>query len=549
MPGTTSKQVTVSGEGLSLDDIVAVSRRDFRTKISDAAHVGERVLASQEFIAKAVASGAAIYGVTTGVGANATQAIPQDEVEAMQNNLPWLLKAGAGERIGRDAVRAGMLLRLNSHLLGASGIRMELLRRLETFLNEDVVPHVLEHGSIGASGDLVPLAYVAGALIGVDDDFRVDLRGEEMGAVQALTELGLDRERLRAKEALALINGTSMMTGLAALCVADTKDLLSLAHGVHALAIRALSGSGASFSPFIHEQKPHPGQLRSAAWMRSLLEASRMTTEGMKGHYKQPANALIQDRYSLRCLPQFMAPLLEGIAHIEGQIEIEVNSANDNPLFDAETESTYNGGNFLGQVVGVGMDQLRFYIGLMAKHLDTQLSLLMSPEFSNGLPMALSGDPNRKWNMGLKGLQLLGNSMMPILTFMGNTMTDRFPTHAEQFNQNVNSLGYGAANLARRSVETAQQYMALALLISLQAVDLRTRMLTRHCDARVCLSARCAPLYEVAKEILACPPNKEAPLLPTDDAQHVDAYVGALAQDIKQGGRLVETLASLQDVS
>ena len=549
MTGTTSKQVTVSGEGLSLDDIVAVSRRDARAKISDAAHVDERVRASQDFIAKAVASGAAIYGVTTGVGANATQAIPQDEVEAMQNNLPWLLKAGVGERIGRDAVRAGMLLRLNSLLLGASGIRMELLRRLETFLNEDVVPHVLEHGSIGASGDLVPLAYVAGALIGVDDDFRVDLRGEEMGAVQALTELSLDRERLRAKEALALINGTSMMTGLAALCVADTKDLLSLAHGVHALAIQALSGSDASFAPFIHEHKPHPGQLRSAAWMRALLKASRMTTEGMKGHYTQPANALIQDRYSLRCLPQFMAPLLEGIAHIEGQIEIEVNSANDNPLFDAETASTYNGGNFLGQVVGVGMDQLRFYIGLMAKHLDTQLSLLMSPEFSNGLPMALSGDPNRKWNMGLKGLQLLGNSLMPMLTFMGNTMTDRFPTHAEQFNQNVNSLGYGAANLARQSVETAQQYMALALLMSIQAVDLRTRMLTRHCDARVCLSARCAPLYEVAKEILACPPSKETPLLPTDDAQHVDAYVEALAQDIKQGGRLVPTLASLQDVS
>ncbi|MDP7108165.1 MAG: aromatic amino acid ammonia-lyase, partial [Roseibacillus sp.] len=338
----------------------------------------------------------------------------------------WLLKAGSGERIGSDAVRAGMLLRLNSLLRGVSGIRMDLLRRLETFLNEDVVPHVLGHGSIGASGDLVPLAYVTGALIGLDNDFRVDLRGEEMGAVEALAQLGLDRERLRAKEGLALINGNSMMTGLAALCVADTKDLLLLAHGVHALAVQALCGSEASFAPFIHEHKPHPGQLRSAAWMRALLAASRMTTEGVKGHYAQPDNALIQDRYSLRCLPQFMAPLLEGIAHIEGQIEIEANCANDNPLFDVETGTTYNGGNFLGQVVGVGMDQLRFYIGLMAKHLDTQLSLLMSPEFSNGLPMSLSGDPNRTWNMGLKGLQLLGNSMMPILTFMGNTMTDRF---------------------------------------------------------------------------------------------------------------------------
>ncbi len=544
----TSKQVTVSGEGLSLDDIVAVSRRHADAKISESLDVGARVLASEDFVRRAVASGVAIYGVTTGVGANATQAIPREEVEAMQENLLWLLKAGSGERIGSDAVRAGMLLRLNSLLRGVSGIRMDLLRRLETFLNEDVVPHVLEHGSIGASGDLVPLAYVTGALIGLDNDFRVDLRGEEMGAVEALAQLGLDRERLRAKEGLALINGNSMMTGLAALCVADTKDLLLLAHGVHALAVQALCGSEASFAPFIHEHKPHPGQLRSAAWMRALLAASRMTTEGVKGHYAQPDNALIQDRYSLRCLPQFMAPLLEGIAHIEGQIEIEANCANDNPLFDVETGTTYNGGNFLGQVVGVGMDQLRFYIGLMAKHLDTQLSLLMSPEFSNGLPMSLSGDPNRTWNMGLKGLQVLGNSMMPILTFMGNTMTDRFPTHAEQFNQNVNSQGYGAANLGRRSVETAQQYMAVALLVSTQAVDLRTRVLTGQCDARVCLSPGCTPLYEVTKEILSCPTNKETPLLPTDDAQHVDAYVKALVQDIKEDGRLVATLTSLQDV-
>ena len=544
----TSKQVTIRGEGLSLDDIVAVSRRHADTRISESDDVVARVGASEDFIRKAVASGVAIYGVTTGVGANATQAIPREQVEAMQENLLWLLKAGSGERIGRDAVRAGMLLRLNSLLRGVSGIRMDLLRRLETFLNEDVVPHVLEHGSIGASGDLVPLAYVTGALIGLDNDFRVDLRGKEMGAVEALAQLGLDRERLRAKEGLALINGNSMMTGLAALCVADTKDLLSLAHGVHALAVQALCGSEASFAPFIHEHKPHPGQLRSAAWMRALLAASRMTSEGMKGHYAQPANALIQDRYSLRCLPQFMAPLLEGIAHIEGQIEIEANCANDNPLFDVDTGTTYNGGNFLGQVVGVGMDQLRFYIGLMAKHLDTQLSLLMSPEFSNGLPMSLSGDPNRTWNMGLKGLQLLGNSMMPILTFMGNTMTDRFPTHAEQFNQNVNSQGYGAANLARRSVEIAQQYMAVALLVSTQAVDLRTRILTGHCDARVCLSPGCTSLYEVTKEILSCPPNKETPLLPTDDAQHVDAYIKALAQDIKEDGRLVAALASLQDV-
>lgn len=433
----------------------------------------QRVQASHEYVIQAVEHEEPIYGITTGFGGMANVVISSEEAAELQNNLLWFLKAGAGGRLPIADVRACILLRANSLLRGISGIRLEIIRRLETFLNAGVTPHVYECGSIGASGDLVPLAYIAGAIIGLDPRYTVDFQGEEVDCLTALERLGLPRLRLAPKEGLALVNGTSVMTGIAANCVFQAQQLLALTMGAQALMLQGLYASNQTFHPFIHQHKPHPGQLWSAQVMLALLAGSQLVRDELGGHQRQHrGHDLIQDRYSLRCLPQYLGPIVDGLAYISRQVEIEANSATDNPLVDDSVPITYHCGNFLGQYIGVAMDQLRYYLGLLAKHLDVQIALLVAPEFSNGLSPSLVGNAARRVNMGLKGLQLSGNSLMPLLLYQGNSLVDRFPTHAEQFNQNVNSQGFGSANLDRHSIDIFQHYTAIALMFGVQAVDL-----------------------------------------------------------------------------
>lgn len=206
--------------------------------------------------------------------------------------------------------------------------------------------------------------------------------------------------------------------------------------------------------------------------MLELLADSRLIRDELDGSHDYRGQQPIQDRYSLRCLAQFIGPIVEGLTQIVQQIHIEMNAATDNPLIDADRQVSYHGGNFLGQHVGMAMDHLRYYYGLLAKHLDAQIALLVTPEFSNGLPASLIGNRQQCVNMGLKGLQITGNALMPLLLFYGNSLVDRFPTHAEQFNQNINSQGLNAANLARRSMELFQHYIAIALMFGVQAVEM-----------------------------------------------------------------------------
>jgi phenylalanine ammonia-lyase len=250
----------------------------------------------------------------------------------------------------------------------------------------------------------------------------------------------------------------------------------------------------------------------------------------------------IQDRYSLRCLPQYMGPIIDGIAEIAQQIEVEINSVTDNPLIDTENQASYHGGNFLGQYIGVGMDRLRYLLGLLAKHLDVQIALLAAPEFNNGLSPSLVGNTSRKVNMGLKGLQIAGNSIMPLLTFYGNSIADRFPTHAEQFNQNINSQGFASANLGRRSIELFQQYMAISLMFAVQAVDLRTHQVAGHYDARECLSPLSLPLYKAVRDVVGQPPNTEKSYIWNDNEQSLDIHIAMIAADIAQEGQIVQAM-------
>jgi len=541
-PELNLSNVTVGNRRLSVEEVARVARCGTRVRLNDESDIAERVQASCDYIANAVESGKPIYGVTTGFGGMANTAIAPEEAASLQNNLIWFLKAGAGPKLPTACVRAAMLLRINSHLQGASGIRLELIERMIAFLNAGVTPHVCELGSIGASGDLIPLAHITGALIGLDDSFTVDFNGREMSAIQALEILDLPRIDLRPKEGLAMTNGTSVMTGIAANCVRDSQVILALAMGTHALTIQGLGGTNQSFHPFIHKLKPHFGQVWAASQMVELLAGSCLIRDELDGSHESRGAHPIQDRYSLRCLPQYMGPIVDGIAEIAQQIEVEINSVTDNPLIDTENQASYHGGNFLGQYIGVGMDRLRYLLGLLAKHLDVQIALLAAPEFNNGLSPSLVGNTSRKVNMGLKGLQIAGNSIMPLLTFYGNSIADRFPTHAEQFNQNINSQGFASANLARRSIELFQQYMAISLMFAVQAVDLRTHQVAGHYDARECLSPLSLPLYEAVREVVGKPPNVDKSYIWNDNEQSLDLHIALIAADIAQEGRIVQAV-------
>jgi phenylalanine ammonia-lyase len=546
-PGRTRAQgqadtLVLTGTDLDLASLWRVAHRGQHVAIDPDPALRERMESSVAVIERAVREGEAVYGVTTGFGALAGVAVPRDDAAALQVSLLRALKVGVGDRLSRAEVRAAMLCRANSHLHGGSAIRLEIVSRLVALLNAGLTPHVHEHGSIGASGDLVPLAYIAGCVAGLRGFVLDDEQGRPVEAPEALARLGMRPVQLLPKEGLALVNGTSAMAGIAGLCAEDAVAALAVALGAHAMLIQALGGTNQSFHPFIHAAKPHKGQGLVARLMLELLSGSRMSRDELDGRHPFRPGQPIQDRYSLRCLPQYLGPVVDGLATIRSQVHVELNSLTDNPIVDGRSGATYHGGNFLGQYVAVSMDQLRYYVGLVAKHLDVQIALLVAPEFNAGLPASLIGNPSSPCNLGLKGLQIAGNSIMPLLTFLGAPIADRYPTHAEQFNQNVNSQGMASATLARRSLRLFQSYLGIALIFAVQAVDLRCRTIAGHCDPSRLLSEPTARLYRAIRAVLEVPARASRPYVFDDGDQPLDHHVALLEEDIAEQGRVALAL-------
>lgn len=537
------KNVVLSGAGLTIQEVAAVAKHGATVSLTDNPEVLARVESSANFIQWGVDTGEPIYGVNTGFGGMADKSIGKGELEALQANLIRFLKSGAGNYLSTENVRAAMLLRANSHMRGVSGIRPELISRLVTFLNRRVTPRVRDLGSIGASGDLVPLATITGALIGADASFEVEFQGEHLDCLTALQKIDLEPFALGPKEGLGMVNGTSVMTAVAANCLYGARHLLALAFGFHALVFQALHASNQSFHPFIHQEKPHPGQMAAAAIMVKLLQGSRLCRNELDGHHAAQGHQPIQDRYSLRCLPQYLGPILDGWRAAVAAVETEMNSANDNPLIDGKNCVSYHSGNFLGEYIGVWMDHLRYYLGLLAKHVDTQIALLVTPEFNNGLPASLVGNSGRTVNMGLKGLQIAGNSLIPLLSFYGNSIADRYPTHAEQYNQNINSQGFNSALLAEKTVDLLRSYLAMALIFGVQAVELRAHLQEGNYDPRPKLSPLTLPLYEAVRNTLAAPPDGKKSLIFNDDEQSLELFIATLTDNIGAEGSLVEAVA------
>lgn len=535
----TAKGLTIAGGLTQIAQVVAAAKKQQTVHLTNDPDVLSRVASSAATVEQAVERGDLIYGVTTGFGGMADQPVPREQAAASQNNLLSFLATGAGPAISDRHVRAALFLRANVLLRGCSGVRLEVIERLIRFLQADAIPVVRELGSIGASGDLVPLSTIARAITGQTEFTRVRLGDQIVDGQTALKELGLQPLRLLPKEGLAIVNGTSFSSAIAANAVFETTNLMALALGSQAMMLRALLAQENPFEPFVHQCKPHPGQVWIAEMTKRLLSEGREKTNG------QPVQ--VQDRYSLRCLPQYFGPLVEGVARVHQVVETEMNAVSDNPLIDPETGEFYQSGNFLGQYIGIAMDDLRRYIGLMAKHLDVQIAALVTPEFSGGLPSSLRGNEQLTYNMGLKGLQITGNSIMPMLTYYGNPVVEHFPTHAEQYNQNINGLSWGSANLAWQSVELFQHYLSVALIFSVQALDLRAKSSFGHYDGRVMLGTAIEPLYAAVCEVLNCEPTQDKPFLFNDSDRWLEKDIESLRRDICQAGLVVDAIQPLVD--
>jgi phenylalanine ammonia-lyase len=464
-----TERVELDGRSLDLDQVKWVARRRARVELGPG--VRERVEASYRFNQETIHSGVPVYGVTTGVGDSVGRRVNVDRAGLLQEALIRANGCGTGPSLPADQTRAVVLARANCLARGHSAVRPVILERMIELLNHDVVPIIPEQGSIGASGDLVPSSYIGAMLMGRRN---VLWQGEIVPAAQALESFGFEPVRLEAKEGLAVLNGTCFMTGIAALAVHDAERLARLADVLTAMTCEGLTGISGPFHPFIHEVKPHPGQGRSAGRIRSLLEGSRLARS-----YQEAIRhgSRIQENYSLRCAPQCIGVLYDTVDWARRWIETEINSANDNPLFDAEARQVHSGGNFSGFYVGLAMDTLKTAVASVADLLDRQMELLVDEKFSGGLPpnliVALPQDhPDAGIFHGFKAAQIAMSSLVAEALGLCMPMT-AFSRSTECHNQDKVSMGAVAARQARNVIEIAERACAIHLLAACQAVELR----------------------------------------------------------------------------
>jgi phenylalanine ammonia-lyase len=473
--------VQISEASLSFEEILAVARSGKKVELSSDPGFLRSLERGPTMLRSKLDAGEVVYGVNTGFGGNARFVIPREELAHHQQNLLEFLCCGVGEPLPDESVRAAMLLRANALARGLSAVRPVVIQSLLDLLNHGITPVVPRFGSVGASGDLCPSAYIARAMAGRGE---VRVQGRVTPAAAALRQAGLEPLTLEAKEGLALLNGTTVMTGVAAMVLDDASYLFRLAVVAVAMAIEALGSSPDYFQPAIHMAKHHPGQLRVAEMLMSLLYDSRLAVsldeirhrleaksrEAGRRHDVVAAEESIQSPYSLRCAPQGLGPMLEALEQVRSVIEREANSVNDNPLIDPSTGRVYHTGNFYGAHIARSMDGLKLDLANLANWLHSVMALLMDERFSNGLPPSLSPHPGLF--QGFKGMQLVHTSLVTAIRhWCAPSLIHTLPT--EQYNQDVVSLGTHSALTARDVTRLLTNAAAITLLAAAQAVDLR----------------------------------------------------------------------------
>lgn len=455
--------IIFNGQELTIEDICLIASRRAALELSTDKEFIGRIDKGAAFIDTLLKEQGFVYGVTTGYGDSCTVSVPLELVDDLSKNLYTFHGCGLGAYFDGQQTRAIMAARLTSLARGFSGVRYILLRQIAALLSHDIMPLIPQEGSVGASGDLTPLSYLAAVLAGEREVFY---QGERQATQAVFSKLNITPLKLKPKEGLAIMNGTAAMTGIACLAYQRAEYLSLLTTRITSLVSVALQGNSYHFEESLFAVKPHPGQNRVAQRIRSDLQ---VTDDNAPGNDKR-----LQDRYSLRCAPHIIGVLEDSLPWLRQFIENELNSANDNPIIDAENERILHGGHFYGGHIAFAMDSLKTAVANLADLLDRQMAQLMDTKFNQGLPANLSGAVGDKAmiNHGFKALQIAVSAWaaealkltMPASVFSRST---------ECHNQDKVSMGTIAARDCVRILELTEQVAVAVLLAAVQGVELR----------------------------------------------------------------------------
>lgn len=449
--------VSLDGKSLIIEDVVEVSRAHEKVEIDKKAL--ERVKRSRNKLEQRIDNGEKIYGVNTGFGDLADQAIETDKIEKLQENIIESHSCGVGEPMEEEEARAMMLLRLNSLLIGNSGVRLEVVEAIQAALNHDIYPHVPRKGSVGASGDLSPLSHMVLALTGKG---KVRKNGEWVLARGVLRANDIEPIKLKEKEGLALVNGTNFMAALGCLAVYDAKNLVDAADLSGALSLEAMKGIEDAFKEEIHNLRPHQGQKKTAENIRELVKHSQLV------EYSNDESR-VQDAYSLRCIPQVHGATRDIIEFVEDKIETEINSVTDNPIV-LDNGQVVSGGNFHGQPLALNLDSLKNAVAELANISERRTAKLVDGDNNYDLPSFLIEDGGL--NSGLMIPQYTAASLVSenkVLTHPSST--DSIPTSANQ--EDHVSMGANSANHLTEVIENTFTVLAIEVFSSYQGLHHR----------------------------------------------------------------------------
>jgi histidine ammonia-lyase len=449
----------LNGQSLSLEEVAAVARGAERVRLAEAAR--GRVAAARAVVERIVAEGRVVYGVNTGFGKLSDYSIPREELRELQLNLVRSHSCGVGQPLSMDETRAMMLLRANVLALGYSGARPVVVETLIEMLERDVVPVVPEKGSVGASGDLAPLAHLALAVIGEGEAFY---QGERMTGAEALGRAGIRAVELEAKEGLALLNGTQAMAAVGALALQRAERLARASDVAGAMSLEALRGTPAAFDARLHDARPHPGQLESAAHLRELLRESEIR----ESHKENDPR--VQDAYSLRCMPQVHGAARDCFRHARAAVEIETGAATDNPLVFADTSELISGGNFHGAPLALQFDFAAIALTHLLNVSERRTERLVNPDMNEGLPPFLTAHPGT--SSGFMIAQVAAVALLNEMKVLAHpATTDNLPTSAGK--EDHVSMGMTAATKLRAVVTNAEYVLAIELLAAAEGLEYR----------------------------------------------------------------------------
>ncbi len=449
----------LDGQALALSQIAAVAHGPVPLSIAPAAR--RRILDSRAVVEKIVARNATVYGVNTGFGKLSEIQVKPEELLDLQRNLVRSHACGIGTPLSIPEVRAMMLLRANVLTLGFSGVRMEIIEALLALLDRGVTPVVPEKGSVGASGDLAPLAHLALSLIGEGESFY---QGERLPGGEALRRAGLAPVELAAKEGLALLNGTQAMHAVGGLSLFRALRLTRVADMAGAMSLESLKGTPAAFDDRIQQARPHPGQVAAAAHLRELLEGSEIR----ESHRSDDPR--VQDAYSLRCMPQVHGAVRGALAHCEEVLALESRSATDNPLVFPAGEEVISGGNFHGAPLALALDYAAIALTDLMSISERRIERLLNPDMNEGLPAFLARSPGRE--SGFMIAHVAVASLLAEARILSHPASvDSVPTSAGK--EDHVSMGMTAALKFRTVVENAEHVFAIELLVAAEGLEHR----------------------------------------------------------------------------